>query len=118
MGLDGFESLFAGADARVERATVAVAGDDDRTVLAALRVAAGRGWVQPIIVGPESRINAIAKSDEIDLAGLEIHDVQGPEIASTAVNLVRSGRARALMKGQIPTPELMRAILDPKNGLR
>jgi phosphotransacetylase len=118
MGLEGFESLFTGADARGERATIAVAGGDDPTVLEALRIAAGRGWVQPIIVGPESRISAIAKTEGIDLAGLEIQDVQGPGIASTAVSHVRSARARALMKGQIPTPELMRAILDPKNGLR
>jgi phosphotransacetylase len=95
-----------------------VAGGDDPTVLEAMRIAAGRGWVQPIIVGPETRINSIAKSEGIDLEGLTIHDAPRQQIASTAVSLVRSGHARALMKGQIPTPELMRAILDPTNGLR
>ena len=31
---------------------------------------------------------------------------------------VRAGRARALMKGQIATPALMRAVLDAEAGLR
>ena len=36
----------------------------------------------------------------------------------TAVAAVRQGRARLLMKGQIATPALMHAVLDPQRGLR
>jgi phosphate butyryltransferase len=118
MGIEGFESLFAGANARNEPATIAVAGGEDPTVLEALGIAVRRRWVQPIIVGSESRIISIAATAGIELDGFIVDDAQGTEIASKAVALVRSGRARALMKGQIPTPDLMRAVLDPTNGLR
>jgi phosphate butyryltransferase len=118
MGIEGFESLFAGADSRALPATIAVAGGDDPTVLEAMRIAVRRRWVQPIIVGSESRIISIAATAGIELDGFVVDDAQGPEIASKAVALVRSGRAQALMKGQIPTPDLMRAMLDPTNGLR
>ena len=70
------------------------------------------------MVGPESRIRSVAATAGIDLDGFVIHDAQGPEIAAKAVAQVRSGGARALMKGQIPTPDLMKAVLDPANGLR
>ena len=38
--------------------------------------------------------------------------------ATAAVEQVRSGRAKLLMKGQISTPALMQAILDGPKGLR
>ncbi len=118
MGMDSFSRLFEDADARAEPASVVVAGGDDATVLKALCSAAGRGWVRPILVGPEPRIRAIAASEGADLSGFEIQDASGPEVAGRAVAAVRCGQARALMKGQIATPELMRAILDPTSGLR
>jgi phosphotransacetylase len=118
MGIEGFERLFASADARGQPATIAVAGGDDPTVLDAMRIAADRRWVQPIIVGPESRVRSIAATARIDLDGFELHDAHGPEMASKAVGLVHSGSAQALMKGQIATPDLMKAVLNPTNGLR
>jgi phosphate butyryltransferase len=118
MGIEGFETLLAAADARDQPATIAVAGGDDATVLEAMRIAADRRWVQPIIVGPGSRVRSIAGTAGIDLDGFELHDAQGPEIASKAVALVHSGGAQALMKGQIATPDLLKAVLNPENGLR
>lgn len=118
MGLDGFKRLFDDADARVEPVTVAAAGGDDPTVLSAMSLARLRHWIQPILVGPESRIRSVAASEGIDLHGFVIHNALGPAIAARAVALVSSGNALALMKGQVATPELMKAILDPANGLR
>ena len=118
MGIEGFQSLLAAADARVKPATIAVAGGDDPTVLSAMNLARQRGWVQPIVVGPESRFRSVAATAGIDLEGFIVHDAHGANIAARAVAEVHSGRARALMKGQIPTPDLMKAILDPEFGLR
>ena len=118
MPIDRFDDLFRAASSRSEPEPIAVAGGDDPTVLQAMSVANSRGWARPVLVGPELRIRALAESDGIDLGGFAIHHAEGPAIAAKAVALVRSGAARALMKGQIPTPELMRAILDSKDGLR
>ncbi len=97
---------------------MAAAGGDDPTVLEALRVAADRGWVEPILVGPEPNIRALADSLRMSLGGFTIRHAEGKEIAAAAVAEVRSGNARALMKGQIATPALMDAVLDPAAGLR
>ena len=118
MPIDRFDDLFRAAASRSEPEPIAVAGGDDPTVLQAMSVANSRGWARPILVGPEPRIRALAESNEIDLSGFAIHHAEGPAIAANAVALVRSGAARALMKGQIPTPDLMKAVLDSKDGLR
>jgi phosphotransacetylase len=118
MPLDGFDRLFHDADARAEPVAIAAAGGDDPTVIEALRIAADRGWARPILVGPEERTRTIAGSQGIALDGFIIADAEGDAIARTAVELVHSGQARALLKGQIATPALMSAVLDPQAGLR
>ena len=118
MPLDGFDRLYRDADSRAEPLAVAVAGGDDPTVIEALRVAADRGWVRPILVGPEEKIRAVAGAEGIALEGFEIVHAEGEAIAREAVERVRFGEARALMKGQIATPALMAAVLDPQAGLR
>src|SRR5438270_13635188 len=72
MPLDGFDRLFRDADARAEPIRIAAAGGDDPTVIEALRIAADRGWVRPILVGPEERIRALAGSRGIALDDLTI----------------------------------------------
>jgi phosphate butyryltransferase len=118
MGIDGFKRLYHDADQRTVRAAVAVAGGDDPTVLEAMRIACDCGWVQPILVGPEPRIREVALASEIALDGFTIQHAEGDAIAAAAVGLVRAGDARALMKGQIATPALMKAVLHHDNGLR
>jgi phosphotransacetylase len=118
MGLDGFRRLFHDADARREPVPVAVAGGDDPTVLESMRIARDCGWIRPILVGPEGPIRSIAESHGIVLDELEIRHADADAIALAAVALVRSGRARALMKGRIATDRLMTAVLDRDSGLR
>jgi phosphate butyryltransferase len=118
MAIDGFHRLYHDADARTRPARLAVAGGDDPTVLEAMRIACDRGWVQPVLFGPEEGIKTVAALREIDLDDFEIRHAEGVEIAARAVAEVRSGAAMALMKGQLSTPELMKAVLDPDHGLR
>src|SRR5262249_52893222 len=54
----------------------------------------------------------------ISLDGFEIRHAEANAVAGAAVAEVQSGRAQALMKGQIATPALMEAVLDPETGLR
>jgi phosphate butyryltransferase len=114
----GFDRLYDDAGRRSEPARIAVAGGDDATVLQALKFAATRGWVRPIVVGHGPRIRQIAQSSGVDLGGFVIRHAEKDEVASAAVALVRSGEAQALMKGQIATPELMQAVLERDTGLR
>lgn len=118
MSLDGFAKLFQDADRRARPVAIAAAGGNDPTVIEALRIAVDRGWVRPILVGPEPEIRSLAGAGGLSLDGFEIAHAEGDAVAPGAVGLVRSGRARALMKGRIATPALMSAVLDPQVGLR
>jgi phosphate butyryltransferase len=118
MSLDGFDRLFADADARRARVPVAVAGGDDPTVLQALEEATSRGWIAPVVVGPEAELRAQARSLGVPLDGFTVLAAEGDAVAADAVAAVHDGRAQLLMKGRIATPSLMRAALDPAIGLR
>jgi phosphate acetyltransferase len=97
----------------------AVAHPCDESSLRGAVDAAKLGLIKPILVGPRARIEAVAREYKIDIAGLEI--VEAPHshaAAEKAVELVREGRAEALMKGSLHTDELMGAVVRRDTGLR
>lgn len=116
MPLLSFDELVRLADDAGSPVPVAAAGGDDPTVLEALAEACERGWVEPIVSGKETAIRAEAERAGVDLRQFRI--VASDQPAHAAVAEVRAGRAKLLMKGQIATPELMRAVLDSQHGLR
>jgi len=115
MPLPGFDELYEDA-ARGTPLTVVAVGAADPTVLAALALARSLGWIRPVVTGRADEIKAVAARLDLDLSAFTILDSQKP--ADDAVAAIRSGRAQLLMKGQIATPELMKAVLDRDNGLR
>jgi phosphotransacetylase len=116
MPLASFDALYQRADGLAEPLPVAVAGAADPTVLLALRTACDRGWVLPRLAGSERDIRQTALDCGVSLHGFEIIDTTEPAVAATAQ--VVQGQARLLMKGQIATPALMKAVLDRACGLR
>ena len=81
--------------------------------------AARLGLISPILVGPRSRIEAVASQYAIDIAGLPIVDAPFSQAsAEQAVAIVREGKAEALMKGSLHTDELMAAVIKRDTGLR
>ncbi|HSD18138.1 MAG TPA: phosphate acetyltransferase [Thermomonas sp.] len=97
----------------------AVAHPCDESSLEGAMEAARVGLIAPILVGPRHRILATAAECGIDLSGVEIVDAEHSEAAATvAVQLVREGRAEALMKGSLHTDELMGAVVRRDTGLR
>ncbi|HSI55297.1 MAG TPA: phosphate acetyltransferase [Ramlibacter sp.] len=97
----------------------AVAHPCDASSLEGAMQAAGLGLIVPILVGPKARIEAIAAAGKIDLGGVEIVDTpHSMASAMAAVQLVREGRAEALMKGSLHTDELMAAVVKRDTGLR
>ncbi|ALA18651.1 MULTISPECIES: phosphate acetyltransferase [unclassified Chelatococcus] len=113
-----YERLVAVARS-LPRLRVAVAHPCDGASLSAVFEAAGMGLVAPVLVGPESRMRSAAKELGRDLD--DFHVVEAPDsqaAAETAVALVRSGEAEALMKGSLHTDELMAAVVRRDGGLR
>src|SRR5260370_41751958 len=109
MPLPCFDELFASADATTPSVTVVAAGGADFTVLKALVEARRRGWVRPIVTGRRDEIESVAGEHGVWLDGVKI--VESDDPARAAVDLARQCKARLLMKGQIATPDLMRAVL-------
>jgi phosphate acetyltransferase len=81
--------------------------------------AARLGLIEPILVGPPARIRDAAQQAEADLSGFPIEaSAHSHESAAKAVELVRQGKADALMKGSLHTDELMGAVVARESGIR
>ena len=91
----------------------------DQTSLQGAIEAAQTGLIAPILVGPRERIQAVAAAAGIDLTGVPIVDAPFSHAAAeAAVELVREGKAEALMKGSLHTDELMAAVVKRDSGMR
>lgn len=103
----------------LEPIPTAVAHPCDRESLKGPVQAFQAGIIEPILVGPESKIRAVAEEHGIDLHGIRIvHAAHSHDAAALAVSLVRTGDAEALMKGSLHTDELMSEVVSRANGLR
>lgn len=91
----------------------------DLNSLAGAIEAAADNLIEPILVGPRARIEQVAKENNLDISGFELIDTPHSHAAAeTAVKLVSSGRAEALMKGHLHTDEMMHEVLNKEYGLR
>ena len=98
---------------------LAVAHPCDAQSLGGAVLAARAGLAQPVLVGPEWRIRAIAEEHDISLQDVEIIDVEHSHAAAErAVALCRDGQAEAMMKGSLHTDELLSAVIHKTTGLR
>nr|WP_080407386.1 bifunctional enoyl-CoA hydratase/phosphate acetyltransferase [Burkholderia ubonensis] len=98
---------------------VAVAHPCDDVSLRAAVDAARAGIIEPVLVGPEARITALAASLGVGLSGYRLVDAPHSHAAAArAVELVRMGEADALMKGSLHTDELLAEVVRDGAGLR
>ncbi|MCG6156286.1 phosphate acyltransferase [Rubinisphaera margarita] len=114
--LPSFDTLYEQAEQNSAPVAVAAAGGADETVLEAMSQATERGWIHPILCGSEVEIRRLADAREISLDSFTLVDSEEPAV--DAVRCVQSGQAALLMKGQVATPDLMRAVLNRETGLR
>ena len=81
--------------------------------------AAKLGLIAPILVGPPARIRDAAQQAEADASSFPIEaSAHSHDSAAKAVELVRQGKADALMKGSLHTDELMGAVVARETGIR
>ena len=98
---------------------MAVIAADQALVLQSVVQARKAGLIVPLLIGAPDEIVACAGEIDADITGVEIITAKdAEEAARVGVDLVRGGRADALMKGRIHTDALMRAVLDSDRGLR
>jgi len=113
------EDLLAEVRARHSPLLVACAAPEDGDSLEALRLAADQGIAQPLLVGRQHAICAVARTLGISLDGFRFHNVPDEDdVAYVACGIVHDGEASVLMKGMLPTKQIIRAVLNHDRGLR
>jgi phosphate acetyltransferase len=81
--------------------------------------AAEAGIIKPVLVGPATKIKAVAAQHNFDISQFEIVDSpDSEEAAAQAVQLIHEGKGELLMKGSLHTDELMRSVTAKGTGLR
>jgi phosphate acetyltransferase len=115
---DKYARLMKRAES-LEPVTCAVAYPCDHDSLLGPIEAAKLGLINPVLVGPEDKIRAVAKAEGVDLKPYRIVPAEHSHAsAAQAVALVRAGEAEALMKGSLHTDALMSAVVSSATGLR
>jgi phosphate acetyltransferase len=91
----------------------------DETSLRGATEATELGIINPVLVGPKTKINNVAREHRIDISKFEIVDAPHSDAAAAkGVELIREGKGELLMKGSLHTDELMRAVTASNTGLR
>jgi phosphate acetyltransferase len=99
--------------------TTAVAHPCDEVSLKGAVEAARLGLIAPILVGPPDRVRGVAERAALDISGFPLKaSAHSHDSAEKAVELVRKGKAEALMKGSLHTDELMSAVVARETGIR
>ncbi|WP_290736802.1 phosphate acetyltransferase [Amaricoccus sp.] len=113
-----YERLIAAARDGTPAVTI-VAHPCDESSLRGATDAAAEAIIEPILVGPEAKIRAVAAEHGIDISGRKIVDVPHSHAAAAcAVALIREGKGELLMKGSLHTDELMKEVTSSATGLR
>ena len=91
----------------------------DRDSLLGPIEAAQRELIDPVLIGPEDKIRAVAEAEGVDISGCRIVSTPHSHAsADKAVAMARAGEVEALMKGSLHTDELMAAVVPSATGLR
>lgn len=96
-----------------------VAGGHGEAIFQAAMQSFQEGMMQPIFIGPTTKIQELAEKYHQNLQSIRIVDqTEDQDIAHQAAALIHEEKAVALMKGDISTPILLKAVLDAKYNLR
>jgi phosphate acetyltransferase len=113
-----YERLVKAAQAQGMIKVAVVHPCDDVSLEGAIEAARLR-LIEPILVGPKERVRGVAEHAGLDISAMEIVDSEhSNDSAAKAVELVRTGRVEALMKGSLHTDELMGAVVSRQAGIR
>ena len=101
------------------RKRLVLAAAHDENALEAVVNASKQGIIECILVGDGQKIESIAQKHGFKLGGFKV--VNEPDVdqaAALAVKMVKNKEADILMKGNLGTSNLLRAVLNKEWGLR
>jgi len=75
--------------------------------------------IEPILVGNKEEITKICNKKGYNTEGIELIDIKdNKEAVKISVQLVRNKKADIIMKGNVPTAVLLKAVLNDEYGLK
>ncbi|MCD6119849.1 hypothetical protein J7K50_08450 [bacterium] len=89
---------------------IAVAGADDTTVIEAIRLAEEEGLGSSLLFGDADKIDEAF--DNVEMVPEHSETVAADEPCSAAIDAVARGEADCVMKGNVPTNVLLKAVLS------
>ncbi|WP_027856273.1 bifunctional enoyl-CoA hydratase/phosphate acetyltransferase [Marinobacterium jannaschii] len=115
---DQLEFYIEQASAARPIRTAVVHPTDHNSLLGAIE-SAERGLIEPVLIGPRSKIHNAADKEQLDISGYELIDTPHSHAAAElACDMVRQTAAEALMKGSLGTSELLAAVVHKSKGIR
>ncbi len=90
---------------------IALAGANEVDSLLAVERARVEGLADTILVGNTDKIRHTADKTGIDISNFELVREKNEEtVSQTAIRIIKEGRADALMKGFVPTADILSLI--------
>ncbi|MBF0545688.1 MAG: bifunctional enoyl-CoA hydratase/phosphate acetyltransferase [Candidatus Riflebacteria bacterium] len=111
---------FSSIESKLKKGKIplAVCMPEEPDVILAAAEAAELGVVETILVGKREKIESVIRNHSPGFKA-EIVDIENDELAAKkCVELVKEGRAKALMKGTVSTPVFLKAILNSETGIK
>ncbi len=113
-----FEPIVAKAKSLGKPMRVAVAAANSENILRGVFAAEDDGFVQPILVGNEDKIRAVAEAIGEGGRKLDIHGVFGGDNpVQYAIEMINAGDADTLMRGNCQTRDYLLPVLNKANHL-
>lgn len=101
------------------RVPTAIVNAGSQLPMESAQLAWSEGLIEPVLVGDTAAITSLAKELSWDISALRVVAAASEEeAAANAVSLARGGEVASLMKGDIHTDNLLRAVLHREHGLR
>ena len=102
-----------------KKKTIALAAAQDENALEAVVNAQKEGIIDAILVGDEEKIKSITTNLKFDISKMKIINAIDPaDACAVAVKLVRDKEADILMKGDVSSSTILKAVLNKECGLR
>ncbi len=106
-----FEEIVANAK-EIGPRKVAVLFPDDPDVMRAVKDGIKEGLIEPVLVGDRPRIESVAHEINLSLQDTEILNQEDPqEAADLCLDMVKTGKVAFVVKGNILTTYLYRALI-------
>jgi phosphate butyryltransferase len=109
------ESIVKGKPAKRR---ILVAAAHDGHTLEGVGEAFAKGMIEPVLIGDRRKIAGIIAERSLGLGGAEVIDApDDAACAKKAAGMAAAGYGDAIMKGKLQTADLLREVVDKKNGL-